>query len=119
MSVSDDDFAALFEASQQAKKQHERGQTIEGTIVAIGPEVAFIDVGGGKAGAVLDVAELKLTQTAISRVNVGDRDPGRCGFHERRTDTVEEALVRGAGADRQPTDACGAGLPGRRQGRAR
>jgi len=40
-----EDFAAMFEASLQAKRI-ERGQTIEGTIVAIGPEVAFVDVGG-------------------------------------------------------------------------
>ena len=41
----------MFEASIQAKR-FERGQTIEGTIVAIGPEVAFVNVGGkGEAHA--------------------------------------------------------------------
>jgi len=40
-----EDFAAMFEASIKAKRI-EKGQTIEGTIVAIGPEVAFVDVGG-------------------------------------------------------------------------
>ncbi|MCK7498356.1 MAG: hypothetical protein MZW92_52785 [Comamonadaceae bacterium] len=40
-----EDFAALFEASIQAKRL-EKGQTAEGTIVAIGPEVAFVNVGG-------------------------------------------------------------------------
>ena len=38
MSEPEEDFAALFEASVKAM-QYERGQTIEGTIVAIGPEV--------------------------------------------------------------------------------
>lgn len=36
-SEPDEDFAALFEASVQAAR-YERGQTVEGTIVAIGPE---------------------------------------------------------------------------------
>ena len=49
--VSDEveDFAALFVASVTAK-QFERGQTIEGTIVAIGPKVAFVSVGGKTIG---------------------------------------------------------------------
>jgi hypothetical protein len=45
MNDSNDDFAAMFEASLKTKRFTE-GQTIEGTIVAIGPEVAFVDVGG-------------------------------------------------------------------------
>ncbi|MFN7981973.1 MAG: S1 RNA-binding domain-containing protein [Vicinamibacterales bacterium] len=107
MSVSDDDFAALFEASQQAK-QYERGQTIEGTIVAIGPEVAFIDV-GGKGEAVLDVAELKDADGDIE-VNVGDRIQAVVVSTSGGL-TLSRKLVRGAGADRQLTDAYGAGLP--------
>src|SRR5262245_1817696 len=54
---STDDFASLFEASIKAKRI-ERGQTVEGTIVAIGQEVAFVDV-GGKGEASIDIAELK------------------------------------------------------------
>ena len=65
-----EDFATLFEASLKAKRV-ERGQTIEGTIVAIGPEVAFIDV-GGKGEATIDVAELKDDEGDIE-VAVGDR----------------------------------------------
>ena len=56
MSEPADDFAAMFEASIQAKRI-EKGQTIEGTIVAIGPEVALVDV-GGKSEATIDVGEL-------------------------------------------------------------
>ena len=52
-----DEFAALFEASTRAKSLS-KGQSIEGTIVGIGAEVALIDV-GSKSEAVLDVAELK------------------------------------------------------------
>ena len=45
MSEPSDDFAKMFEASIQAKRI-DKGQTLEGTIVAIGPEVALVDVGG-------------------------------------------------------------------------
>ena len=45
LSESSEDFAAMFEASLKAKRI-EKGQTIEGTIVAIGPDVAFVNVGG-------------------------------------------------------------------------
>ena len=57
MTESTEDFAAMFEASTKAKR-FEQGQTVEGTIVAIGPDVAFIDV-GGKGEATIEVAELK------------------------------------------------------------
>jgi ribosomal protein S1 len=40
-----DDFATLFEASIKAKR-FEKGRTLDGTIVAIGPEVAFVEQGG-------------------------------------------------------------------------
>src|ERR1051325_3464947 len=60
----------MFEASEKAR-QFDRGQTIEGTIVAIGPKVAFINV-GGKGEAEIDVAELKDADGDIE-VSVGDR----------------------------------------------
>ena len=44
MSEHEEDFATLFEASVKARR-FEQGQTIEGTIVAIGAEVAFVSVG--------------------------------------------------------------------------
>src|SRR5258708_12238136 len=60
MTEPPEDFAAMFEASIQAKRI-EKGQTIEGAIVAIGPEVAFVDVGGkGEAAIALD--ELRAAQ---------------------------------------------------------
>jgi small subunit ribosomal protein S1 len=66
----DDDFAALFEASIQTKR-FSRGQTIEGTIVALGPEVAFVNV-GGKGEATIELEELKDDEGDVE-VNVGDR----------------------------------------------
>src|SRR5688500_195461 len=60
----------MFEASVKAR-QFDRGQTIEGTVVAFGPEVAFIDV-GGKAEAEIDLAELKDADGDVE-VSIGDR----------------------------------------------
>jgi small subunit ribosomal protein S1 len=70
MSDPEEDFAAMFEASEKAR-QFKRGQTVDGTIVAIGPKVALVNI-GGKGEAELDVAELKDADGDIE-VNVGDR----------------------------------------------
>ena len=70
MSEPEEDFAALFEASVQAKRL-DRGDPVEGRIVAIGPEVAFVDV-GGKGEAVIDLAELKNAHGELE-VTLGDR----------------------------------------------
>lgn len=70
MSEPEEDFAAMFEASVNAR-QFDRGQTIEGTIVAFGPEVAFVNV-GGKAEAEIDLAELKDVNGDVE-FSVGDR----------------------------------------------
>ena len=69
MSEQEEDFATMFEASTKARRV-EQGQTIEGTIVAIGPEVALVSI-GGKGEAQIDVAELKDEDAAI-HVSVGD-----------------------------------------------
>lgn len=70
MSEQEEDFAAMFEASVKAR-QFDRGQTIEGTIVAFGPDVAFVNV-GGKGEAQIDLAELKDGEGDIE-VSIGDR----------------------------------------------
>ena len=70
MSEQEEDFATMFEASVKAR-QFNRGQTIEGTIVGIGPKVAFVDV-GGKGEAEIDLTELKDADGDIE-VSVGDR----------------------------------------------
>src|SRR5207244_62775 len=69
MTGHDEDFAAMFEASIKAKR-FEKGQMIEGKIVAIGPEVAFVDV-GGKGEATIEVDELKDDEGALE-IAVGD-----------------------------------------------
>jgi small subunit ribosomal protein S1 len=66
----EEDFAALFEQSEQARRI-EKGRTIEGTVVAIGEETALVDV-GGKSEAEIDISELK-DEDGDLEVAVGDR----------------------------------------------
>ena len=71
MSEQEEDFATMFEASTKAPRRVEQGQTIEGTMVAIGPEVALVSI-GGKSEAQIDVAELKDEDGDIE-LSIGDR----------------------------------------------
>jgi small subunit ribosomal protein S1 len=107
--VSDEteDFAAMFEASIKAKPLKE-GQSIEGTIVAIGSEVAFVDV-GGKGEATVDVVELKDQDGRID-VAVGDR------IHAMVVSTagglrLSRRLARASAGDKQIEHAFHVGLP--------
>src|SRR5258706_13058550 len=104
----DDDFARMFEASLQAKR-FEEGQTIEGTIVAIGPEVAFIDV-GGKGEATIEIEELADSEGDVS-VQVGDRIEAMVGSTAGRI-KLSRRWVRGAATKRQLEDAFRAGPRG-------
>jgi small subunit ribosomal protein S1 len=107
VSEPEEDFAAMFEASLQAKPVA-KGQTVEGTIVKIGPEVALVDV-GGKSEAVIDVAELKDADGALE-VAVGDRIQATV-VSTMGGVTLSRKLVRKAATDRQIEDAFRAGLP--------
>jgi small subunit ribosomal protein S1 len=107
--VSDptEDFAAMFEASTKAKRI-DRGQTIEGRIVLIGPEVAFVDV-GGKGEATIELEELKDADGRIE-VAVGDRIQATVVSTVGGL-TLSRKLVRGAATQRQLEDAFQSGLP--------
>ncbi len=107
MTEPEEDFAALFEASIQAKR-FERGQTIEGAVVAIGPEVAFVNV-GGKGEALLEIDELK-NADGVLEVAVGDRIQAVVVSNDGGL-TLSRKLARGAASLRQLEDAFRAGLP--------
>ena len=64
-----EDFARMLEESL-ALKFHQEGETVSGTIVAVGPEVAFVDI-GGKGEATIDIAELSDPDSDV-QVKVGD-----------------------------------------------
>jgi small subunit ribosomal protein S1 len=70
VSEQEEDFATMFEASVKARRV-EQGQTIEGTIAAIGREVALISI-GGKSEAQIELAELK-DHAGNIEFSVGDR----------------------------------------------
>jgi small subunit ribosomal protein S1 len=107
VSQPDDDFASMFAASIQAKRI-EKGQTVEGTIVAIGAEVAFVNV-GGKGEALIEIAELKDAEGVLT-VAVGDRIRAMVVSTEGGL-TLSRRLARGAATNRQLEDAFHAGLP--------
>jgi small subunit ribosomal protein S1 len=102
-----DDFATMFAASIQPKR-FEKGQTVEGTIVAIGAEVAFVDV-GGKGEATIDVGELKDTEGTLE-VAVGDRIQAMVVSTAGGL-ALSRRLAQGAAHERQLEDAFRAGLP--------
>jgi small subunit ribosomal protein S1 len=102
----EEDFAAMFEASEKARR-FERGQTVEGIVVAFGAEVAFVSI-GGKSEAQIDVAELKDANGAFD-VAVGDR------IHAKIVSTgggivLSRKGVRNAVTQRELEDAFSAGI---------
>ena len=107
MSEPEEDFAAMFEASHQARR-FERGQTIDGRIVAIGPEVAFVDV-GGKGEAVIEIDELK-DEDGVLEVAAGDRIQAIVVSTEGGL-KLSRKLARRAATARQLEDAFQSGLP--------
>ena len=107
MTEPEEDFAAMFEASTKPKR-FERGQTLEGTIVAIGPEVAFVDV-GGKGEATIEIDELKDANGELD-VAVGDRIQAMVVSTEEGL-ILSRKLARSAATSRQLEDAFRTGLP--------
>ena len=107
MSEAEEDFATLFEASQQAKRI-EKGQTIDGLIVAIGPEVALVSV-GGKSEAVIEIDELKDDEGKLA-VAIGDRIQAMVVSTSGGL-KLSRKLALGAATARQLEDAFRAGLP--------
>src|SRR5207249_2655684 len=77
MAASDDeeDFAALFAASEEGRKRERRiaaGDVIRGRVIAVGATAAFVAV-GGKAEATIDVGQrfrFRITKLEASGRNV-------------------------------------------------
>jgi small subunit ribosomal protein S1 len=106
VSEHEEDFAAMFEASVKARR-FGRGQTIEGTIVAFGPDVAFVSV-GGKSEAQIDLAELKDADGRIA-VSIGDRIQAKVVSTSNGV-VLSRKGVRSAATQRELEDAFHAGL---------
>jgi len=72
--AADEDFAALFAQSEAAgagPSRHEVGTRVRGRIVVIGAENAFVAL-GGKAEAVIGLAEFRDPETGETALSVGD-----------------------------------------------
>ena len=107
MTDPEEDFATLFEASLKARR-FEKGQTIEGIVVSIGPEVVFVDV-GGKGEASIDIDEMKDPDGNLE-IAVGDRIQAVVVSTAGGL-TLSRKLARGAATLRQLEDAFQSGLP--------
>ena len=103
----EEDFETMFEASVKARRV-EKGQIIEGTIVAIGAEVALVSV-GGKSEATIDIDELKDDEGDVE-VAVGDRIQAMVVSTAGGL-VLSRRLALGAATARQLEDAFQAGLP--------
>ena len=103
----DEDFAALFAASQQTKRLA-TGETVDGTIVAIGPEVALVNV-GSKGEASIAVDELKNEDGEVD-ARVGDKIQATIVSMSGGI-TLSRRLQRGAASRRQVENAFRSGLP--------
>src|SRR4051812_28725706 len=107
VSENEEDFASMFEASVKTKRL-ETGRAIEGSIVAIGQDVAFVNV-GAKGEATIALDELRNDDGALE-VGVGDT------IHATLVSTtggltLSRKLQRGAATARQLEDAFRSGLP--------
>ena len=104
---AEEDFATLFEASVKTKRL-ETGQAVDAKIVAIGAEVAFVDV-GAKGEATIALDELK-NDDGVVDAKVGDRIQATIVSTTGGL-TLSRKLQRGAATRRQLEDAFRAGLP--------
>ena len=103
----EEDFATLFAASVQTRR-FEHGQAVDGTIVAIGPEFAFVDV-GAKGEATLALSELA-NDDGVVDAKVGDRLQATV-VSTAGGIVLSRKLQRGAASARQLEDAFRSGLP--------
>jgi len=102
----EEDFAAMFEASEKARR-FERGQTVNGVVVAVGEEVAFVSI-GGKSEAQIDIGELK-DAGGVFEVAVGDRIDAKIVSTSAGI-VLSRKGVRNAATQRELEDAFNAGI---------
>jgi small subunit ribosomal protein S1 len=103
----EEDFATLFEASQKTTKL-QPGRPVEGTIVKIGDDIAFVDV-GAKGEATIPLDELRNEDHALE-FGVGDRIQATLVATSGGL-TLSRKLQRGAASASQVESAFHAGLP--------
>jgi small subunit ribosomal protein S1 len=100
-----EDFASLLEASFKSgggARRLKQGDTVEGTLIQIGEDTAFVDV-GATADARIDRAELLNSKGELT-LKVGDR------IRATVVDARDEAPRLSLGVGRGPTDVSGLSL---------
>ena len=102
-----EDFARMLEESA-APRSYREGESVEGTVVSIGTDVAFVDI-GGKGEATIDIEELTDPENDVD-VKVGDK------VQAVVVSTVgglklSHKLARGAATRERLNDAYRSGLP--------
>ena len=103
----EEDFASMLEESLEPRS-FEEGETVEGRIVSLGADVAFVDV-GGKGEATIDIEELADPDGEVD-VQVGDIVQAVV-VSTRGGLKLSHRLARGAATRERLHDAFRAGLP--------
>jgi predicted RNA-binding protein with RPS1 domain len=117
MAEDEEDFAALFAASEATRKKERRispGDQVRGRIIEIGSSRAFVDI-GAKAEAILDLAELRDASTGELTARVGDEIEAHVTDDGRDSGTIvlRRTMGRGAGsAELQQAFALGIAVEG-------
>jgi predicted RNA-binding protein with RPS1 domain len=104
---SDGEFGKMLEGSMKARS-FDQGETVKGIVVAIGPDVAFLDI-GGKSEATIDIAELRDDEGDIE-VEVGETIEALVVGTDGGL-KLSRRLARGAAAKEHLGEAFRAGLP--------
>jgi len=103
----EEDFARMFEESL-APRSFDEGETVSGTVVSLGRDVAFVDV-GGKGEATIDIEELRDPDGDLD-VEIGDTVQAVV-VSTKGGLRLSYKLARGAATRQRLHDAYAAGLP--------
>lgn len=106
---SAEDFAALFEADQAKRgRQTERDRKVEGTVVSIGQDWVFLDI-GGKSEGMLPKEEL-LDEDGVLTVDTGDKVTAFVVSH-RAGETILSRKMTTAASEEEMRGASTSGVP--------
>ncbi|MCC6847052.1 MAG: S1 RNA-binding domain-containing protein [Deltaproteobacteria bacterium] len=112
----DEDFAALFAASEAQSAKVERrvraGDRVRGRVIAIGAETAFVAI-GGKSEAAISLAEFGDPETGEVRLAVGDQIEATVTDDGSRSGSIvlKKTLGRGGHVPGELEQALAHGIP--------
>jgi small subunit ribosomal protein S1 len=112
MSNEEEDFAAMFAASEKDKPKTKRpkvGDVVRGKVISVGKEAVFVDV-GGKAEGTLDRAQVSDHEGKLL-VKVGDEIEARVAADAGGVLTLRTKVGRGPEARAELAQAMELGIP--------